>query len=358
MTHKNLNKLEIIKLKNEIKWNSGFRRVLDRFLTPTTITVVIVSISFYITYADFKRKQNEEIITNLEKNLIIPSLAPNSAVRLINLGANGDRTLASFLYNSDSTTIRSQISIILNLAENFQLKKDSLIYSDLFCPLLIKSIYKLHYSNTSNLLLTYYLYTSINNFNNKFYLKSIYEYLTQFEIEYKELFNKELVDFYLRNNYRDKQSILVPGGNFLVDGKISYIDNFIVRFKFVSHTDSIKILSILHDSNLKDISKIRDEIFNLNIFKSITAAYTGSDTDPKNKCIEFDITPKYIFRYYTKTSQPSGYELFLMERKLVLGPLGLNNGYLNYPYSPLALQRMKFIRYSDGTERLFLPSLN
>lgn len=71
--------LERRKIENELKWSSGWRRIVDKFITPTSLGVIGLLVGTMITYNNWISQKRSESTVQLQRNLVIPGLAGSAA---------------------------------------------------------------------------------------------------------------------------------------------------------------------------------------------------------------------------------------------------------------------------------------
>ena len=73
-----IKKLELLIKEREVKWSSGWRRLVDRFLTPTMLGVLVASFGAIITFQNWKDQIKQELIIKSQEQLLLPPLAASA----------------------------------------------------------------------------------------------------------------------------------------------------------------------------------------------------------------------------------------------------------------------------------------
>ncbi|MCB9510064.1 MAG: hypothetical protein H6695_07775 [Deferribacteres bacterium] len=358
--------LERRKIENELKWSSGWRRIVDKFITPTSLGVIGLLVGTMITYNNWISQKRSESTVQLQRNLVIPGLAGSAAEKLASQREEGFRALWHFLSSSDSSTVDARMAVFDALADYSESNAELNIWGELLAPLLPDQIRKRkRYPNSQSLTYLYHM--------NERLWKSIEHAKIQDNV------HESMVQFYeldkkwhslVSSNSSSRLSLLgwicVPEGNFINrDGEVDYLAKYFVRIKAISPNDSTKLHKWLDGLDLiKDSTKTRSRLSNIHgksfafsrelgigMFYPSTNPYIYEDST----VVRFNINPNLEFIYENDSRNISESEREMMNFKFERGISGTHMSQF-YPYSPESMHTMQYVRYKNKMSRLVLPT--
>jgi len=366
-------KISIKRVENELKWNSGWRRFVDRL--PVLLGVSGVLIGTLITLHSWNTKNEENTLVELQRNLIVPTFTASAAEALTETGDKGYRILWLFLSNVDSSSndvSKRVFDALLQLAKANESKdgaKSMKIFSNLLLPLLTFKENGGVYRQTLEFI--NHVYTKLNEAENSITDSNIKSKITEafnsfqaWEIRWHE---KQKNEFYSGG----AKWIKIPSGPFLVYDNYLHmedLDEFIVHRKTTSNLDSARLHNLCDSLDLTKndlntpISKIIKELK----IKHLVISYSGSPITyiqqdsiaPDSIAIELIVDPDLEFRFSNFKLPNNETQIFLLKYKFTYGTLGTRTNI--YPYDPKTTYRtrIRYLRYKNNafTKLRFLRS--
>jgi hypothetical protein len=351
--------LELKRLQNELKWSSGWRRILDKFVSPASFATIAALIGAVIAIHNWRIQKTEESLIELQRNLVTPALTRTSTQALLEKGDIGIRTLWSVLSSADSTTTGIQISIVDALSSIAKETKNQEILTKILGPIITSESSKRRgQSDKQSLVFINHVVKKIIELGKEINvsLKAIIDF-RQWQ---KQWLSAESVKLKASLNI-SKEWVAIPEGLFIDNyEQVSYLPKFLARVKKINPTDSL-IFKKLGDSTATDIGDgdfwyrgyLLLEKLDLGKFDQGANSLTvGQDSS----VYELIVDPNLEFEFIDKSKSPSQDEITLMDFKFRYGIYGNVFGRL-YPYSPESMRQIKYVKYRNRkVGRLELPT--
>lgn len=352
-------KLEIQKLENELKWASGWYRIIDKFLSPSTIGVFALIIGSFITYNNWIEEKQQNSIIEFQKNLLIPSLTHSSILSLLDEDVAGHKAIWSFLFEPDSTILYMQMKVMDDLTSIAILKEDDTIFLNIFFPLLSKQRNK-EIWELDKYELEYLIYLDEKCINSSNRIRDQYnEHRLKIFGWQRQSYNNIVTKF---NNKNSKivNNVIVPSGYYYnSQKKFYYLDDFIAKIETsISNKDSMLLHDYFDSLDLnsekedlrKSISNIIKKYFKIEEIYSINFR---SDKDG-NLTVDIHFIPKFKYLFSNKSTLSEA-EKEAMEEKFKYGILG---SFLSdrFPYLSNTLTHLQYIRFKDNSSKIVFPS--